>query len=84
MAGIPRDLLMTQVAEFADANRMTDYTALLQRGALVAQNPAEFEMVPGLTTSEAEALRDEVLHKWKQPTAMYMTVILCSVGAAVQ
>lgn len=84
LAGIPRDLLTSQVAEFAKANRMQDYTDLLVRGALVAQNPAEFESVPGLTASEGQALRDEVLRKWHHPKQMYLTVILCSVGAAVQ
>lgn len=63
---------------------MQDYTDLLVRGALVAQNPAEFESVPGLTDREAQALRDEVLRKWHHPKQMYLTVILCSVGAAVQ
>lgn len=25
-----------------------------------------------------------MLHKWRQPVALYFTVILCSIGAAVQ
>lgn len=75
---------MNQVAEFAQTTALTEHTTLLQKGALVAQNPAHFESVPGLTDVEVEALRDEVIHKWRQPYAMYFTVILCSVGAAVQ
>lgn len=63
---------------------MTDQTALLQRGALVAQDPTSFEQISELEEHEREALRNEVLHKWRQPTALYFTVILCSVGAAVQ
>ena len=63
---------------------MGEHTALLQRGAMVAQNPAGFEQVSELEEHEREALRNEVLHKWRQPAALYVTVILCSVGAAVQ
>ena len=63
---------------------MTDHTTLIQRGALVAQDPSKFEQIPELEESEREALRNEVLHKWRQPWALYFTVILCSIGAAVQ
>jgi hypothetical protein len=50
----------------------------------VARDPEDFESVPDLTEQEITALRDEVLHKWRQPTALYFTIILCSIGAAVQ
>ena len=63
---------------------MSEHTALLQRGALVAQDPASFEQISELEEHERDALRNEVLHKWRQPFALYLTVILCSVGAAVQ
>ena len=63
---------------------MTDHIPLVQKGALVAQNPPAFEQIAELEDSEREALRNEVLHKWRQPKALYVTVILCSVGAAVQ
>lgn len=63
---------------------MIDIADVLTRGALVAQDPANFDTVESLQDDEREALRNEVLHKWRQPRAMYVTVILCSVGAAVQ
>lgn len=63
---------------------MADHIPILQRGALVAQNPPAFEEVAELDEAERDALRNEVLHKWRQPRALYITVILCSVGAAVQ
>lgn len=75
---------MSQVEEFASKNELSDITAVLQRGALVAQNPREFESVPGLTEEERVALEREVTHKWSQPWTLYYTVILCSIGAAVQ
>lgn len=63
---------------------MVEHTALLQRGALVAQDPPAFEQISELEEHERDALRNEVLHKWRQPRALYVTVILCSIGAAVQ
>ena len=63
---------------------MQDMIPLLKKGALVAQDPPAFEQIPELDEVERDALRNEVLHKWRQPTALYFTVILCSIGAAVQ
>ena len=63
---------------------LSEITPLLKKGALVAQNPGDFENVEGLDDTERNVLRDEIVHKWRQPRALYMTVILCSVGAAVQ
>lgn len=63
---------------------MTEQTDLFQKGALVAQDPPAFESVESLDEVEKDALRNEVLHKWRQPWPLYFTVILCSIGAAVQ
>jgi hypothetical protein len=72
------------VSEFAREQDMKDLEPLLQKGALVAQNPDAYESIPNLEPEEREALLNEKLHKWRQPRAMYFTVILCSIGAAVQ
>ena len=84
LAGIPRETLLADVEEFANEKQLTDILPLLQKGALVAQDPPAFESVEALDDDEREALRNEVLHKWRQPWALYYTVILCSIGAAVQ
>lgn len=70
--------------DFAREHGLQDITPLLQKGAQVAQDPANFEQITELSADERDALRNETLHKWRQPRALYMTVILCSVGAAVQ
>lgn len=70
--------------EFAEEYNVTDILPELKKGALVARDPTEFETVAGLTEPELTALRDEVLHKWRQPRSLYFTIILCSIGAAVQ
>lgn len=63
---------------------MTEILPELKKGALVARDPAEFETVADLTETEITALRNEVLHKWRQPKQLYFTIVLCSIGAAVQ
>lgn len=75
---------MADVEDFAREKDLTDMLPLLQRGALVAQNPKQFEHIEGLTSEEVEGLRFERQHKWKHPLALYSTIILCSIGAAVQ
>lgn len=84
MAAIPHDQLLRDVEEFATLHELTEILPSLKKGALIAKDPAAFEEVPGLTDVESEAIRNEVLHKWRQPAALYYTIILCSVGAAVQ
>ncbi|KAL8663540.1 MAG: hypothetical protein Q9168_008071 [Polycauliona sp. 1 TL-2023] len=84
LAGNSRATLLKNVEDFAVEAGMTDQTSLLQKGALVARDPPAFESMELLDEVEKEALRNEVLHKWRQPWALYFTVILCSVGAAVQ
>ena len=84
LAGIPRDTLFYNVEQFAQESNMVEMIPLLKKGALVAQDPPAFEQIAELDEAERDALRNEVLHKWRQPLALYFTVILCSIGAAVQ
>lgn len=84
LAGIPRATLFQNVEDFARDANLSDHLPLLQRAALVAQNPPAFETIAELDEAEKDALRNEVVHKWRQPWSLYFTVILCSVGAAVQ
>jgi len=75
---------MNQVAAFAQRNALGDITGLLQKGALVAQNPRNYQSVPGITDYECEQLERETTHRWSHPRTMYLTIVLCSIGAAVQ
>lgn len=87
LAGIPQAALLDQVEEFAHTRGLTKILPLLRKGALVARDPSNYEDIEGaeaLNDAEIEALRDEVLHKWRQPLALYFTIVTCSVGAAVQ
>lgn len=78
---------MAQVEGFASEKGLTEYTDALKKGALVAQNPDTFENIGGdqkLTKDEVDALKLEVTNKWRVPKILYMTIIVCSIGAAVQ
>lgn len=49
----------------------------------MAQDPTSYEDIRGenaLNEEEIESLRDEILHRWKQPWALYITIITCSIG----
>lgn len=76
--------MLRDVDQFANDHQLTDILPLLRKGALIARDPANFQTVEGLTEVEAEAIRNEVLHRWRQPWSLYFTIILCSIGAAVQ
>lgn len=39
---------------------MEDITPLLQKGALIAQNPSQFESIKGLTDVDREVIRREI------------------------
>ena len=84
LAKLTRDEVIRNVDEFAEERGMTDIAHLLRKGALVARDPPAFESIEELDGDERAALQNEVVHKWHQPRALYLTVILCSVAAAVQ
>ncbi|KAG9237233.1 MFS sugar transporter-like protein [Amylocarpus encephaloides] len=87
LAGIPEQLLLHEVDDFANEKGLTEILPLLRKGALVARDPTNYEDIKGTETLdevEIESLRDEVLHKWRHPTPLYYTIICCSIGAAVQ
>ncbi|KAK5449709.1 hypothetical protein LTS15_008784 [Exophiala xenobiotica] len=84
LAHLSNEEVIKDVQDFANTNGFPEMTDILIKGALVAKDPPAFESVPGLSEGEKDAIRNEVLHKWRQPKSLYFTIILCSVGAAVQ
>lgn len=87
LIGIPYDQLMRDVDKFAQEKNLVEYLPVLRKGALVAQDPENFENISGpeaLTEEEKTVLRQEVAHKWHLPWRLYLTIFTCSIGAAVQ
>jgi hypothetical protein len=75
---------LRQVDGFAVKHDLEDILPMLQKGALVAQDPENYEDLADLNDEEKAVLKDEIDHKWSHPRALYLTVILCSIGAATQ
>ncbi|KAI3558852.1 hypothetical protein CABS02_00892 [Colletotrichum abscissum] len=85
LKGIPKAQLLEQVTAYRRKHDLPeDILPLLKKGALVAQNPALFESIEELDEAERDALRQEVTHRWKHPWALYYTIILNSIAAAIQ
>ncbi|KAL8678380.1 MAG: hypothetical protein Q9186_005274 [Xanthomendoza sp. 1 TL-2023] len=76
--------LQRDVHTFARSKELEEHSQLLQKGAQIAKDPQFFETIPGVTEVEKQALRDEKYHRFNQPRALYLTIIVCSIGAAVQ
>ncbi|KAI9644239.1 hypothetical protein NHQ30_007594 [Ciborinia camelliae] len=84
LAGLEETAIIRDVGEFAQANDLNDILPLLEKGALVASDPENFENVGSLSEEEKVALRYEAAHRWSHPMTLYLTIITCSIGAAVQ
>ncbi|KAF8298195.1 general substrate transporter [Clavulina sp. PMI_390] len=82
--GIPRHKLLSNVEKFTQAQGFDGELELFQKAALVAQNPSDFESIDLLTEEDKGWLRRETTNRWDQPMALYLTVGICSIAAAVQ
>jgi hypothetical protein len=72
------------VEEFANQYGLTDILPHLRKGALVAAYPDNLASLHDLEDADHDALRHEREHKWSHPLLLYITIIVCSIGAAVQ
>ncbi|KAI1097793.1 hypothetical protein F4804DRAFT_151211 [Jackrogersella minutella] len=87
LKGIPREQLMRDVEAFAHEKNLVEHIPLLRKGALVAQNPNDFDEIDGeeaLDEVEKTVLHNEILHRWRMPARLFLTIATCSIGAAVQ
>ncbi|TFY64940.1 hypothetical protein EVG20_g5772 [Dentipellis fragilis] len=84
LAGIPHEQLIADAEEFAISHDLAHLVEEFKKGALVAQDPINFENMPLLTEDDKGVLRRELTNRWNQPAMLYYLVILCSVAACVQ
>lgn len=78
---------MRDVELFAEQRGLQEHLHLLKQGALVAQNPPAAHLIDGdlkLSEDQLFALEREVKHKWQMPWKLFLTIALCSIGAATQ
>lgn len=83
MAHLSKEELLKDVEAFAREGNLEDVLPVLKKGALLAQN-SDFESLEELEQEDRDVLYHEKAHKWDQTKGLYMTIIMCSVGAAVQ
>jgi len=84
LTGIPRAQLLRNVEIFAEEKQLTEELPILSKGAILAQSPADFETLDVLDDSDKDVIRYEYAHRWSHPMTLYVTIVLCSVGAATQ
>ncbi|KAL4926250.1 sugar porter family MFS transporter [Aspergillus undulatus] len=84
LADLTETQVLRDVEEFAQEYDLADLLPDLRKGSLIARDPDNFRAVPGITPEEVQVIQDETDHKWRQPRALYFSIILCSIGAAVQ
>ena len=70
--------------DFARAKKLDQHLDLLKKGAQIAKDPRSFEVIRGITDAEKQALYNELHHRFRQPAGLYITIILCCIGATVQ
>jgi hypothetical protein len=75
---------LEDVGNYASINQLEDILPMLQKGALVAQNPRGIDQIEELTDDERRILREEQTNRWKHPRILYFTIILNSIAAAIQ
>lgn len=81
LAGMSHDELMTDVEQFAKEHNLDYALDDLQKGALVAQNKAGFENFDQLTDDDKTLIREEKLHRWKQPRMLYYMTSQSSISS---
>ncbi|KAJ9124772.1 hypothetical protein QFC24_003140 [Naganishia onofrii] len=80
LAHLSKEDLLSDVRLFAAQKGLEEYLPDLERGALLAQKPDNFEEIVELTEEDKQVIRHERDHKWSHPLWMWLTIIICSTG----
>ncbi|KAI0808764.1 hexose transporter [Xylaria sp. FL0064] len=81
---IPKDRLLQNVEDFVTTYGLSDDVELFKKGALAAQSPQNLDTILELTDHDRALLKDEITHRWRHPKALYLTIMMNSIGAAIQ
>ncbi|KAL9015177.1 MAG: hypothetical protein Q9173_000208 [Seirophora scorigena] len=86
LAKFSHTMLEEKGREYAQKYKVDDEEDLraFAIGAVLAQDPSKYETVAGLTEEERKVLHQEDHHRWHQPAALYIVILVCSTCAAVQ
>ena len=84
LEGIPRAQLLENVENYAINHGLVDILPLLKKGALAGQMPGEVNAITDLNADDRVVLDEETTRRWKHPWALYYSIILNSIAAAIQ
>ena len=98
LASLSCSEVLAEVEDFVREKGLGKFMRLFKTAALVAHQPTEYESINDpiakgefdyvslrpLEEEELEFLRDEHDKRFRHPRELYWTIVLCSVGAAVQ
>ncbi|KAI0908125.1 hexose transporter [Ustulina deusta] len=84
LVDIPKARLLRNVEDFVAKYGLSDDVELFKKGALAAQSPQSFDTIPELNDYDRGLLKDEITYRWKHPKALYLTIMMNSIGAAIQ
>lgn len=76
LAGVPKEKLMQDVEDFCRQYELTDDIEIFQKGALVAQEPENYENMAELSTEDKRWLTMETDQKWHHPWRLYWLVCM--------
>ena len=75
---------MANVTAYATEYGLENILPLLKKGAMVAQSPAAIEGISELDEDDRRVLYEEHTPQRKHPFALYYTIVLNSISAAIQ
>ncbi|KAH0334971.1 MFS transporter, partial [Aureobasidium melanogenum] len=84
LSGLTVAELRDQANLFCDTYGFEDKFETFHKAALIAQRPTIFESIESLTEDDKYWLRREITNRWDLPWAMYMCIMIVSIGSAVQ
>lgn len=80
LAHLSKDDLVNDVRMFAAEKGLEEYLPELEKGALLAQRPDDYDEIDELTDEDRASIRYEKEHKWSHPLWLWLTIIICSTG----
>lgn len=72
------------VRVFVDQHNLTPWFTIFRKASVVLQGDLSLDEIDDLTQVELQALQNEVQRKWRQPKALYFTILVCSIAAIEQ
>ncbi|KAK4685475.1 hypothetical protein P7C73_g4667, partial [Tremellales sp. Uapishka_1] len=82
--GLPKEKVLSLADSFCEQYGFQEKVDLFRRAALLAQNPNQFDKITELTEEDKYWIRREKTHRWSQTRQLYYTIIVCSIGSAIQ